>query len=117
MLNKEENLVMAVIAKECSKKESLLISPNDLKSLVGGADFTLDKLDKIISDLYTDGYFDLVLSERRGEKVYCIILTEKGKGYFRNKKLMKRNLIYRIGLSAALALFSFIIGMILRAIF
>ena len=117
MLNKEENAVMSTIAKECKEKDSLLISPSDLKSLLGGVDFTLDRLDKIVEDLYTDGYFDLVLSERRGEKVYCITLTEKGKGYFRNKKLMKRNLIYRIGLSAALALFSFIIGLILKAIF
>lgn len=117
MLNKSENKIMSVIAIECKDKPALLISPDDLKSLSGDKELSIAKIDKIVSDLYTDGYYDLILSNRQGQSVYCISLTEKGKGYLRNKKLMKRNLIYRLMLSAALALFSFIIGLILKAIF
>ncbi len=117
MLNRSENAVMSVIAVECKDKDALLLSPDDIKSLAGDKELTINKIDRIVNDLYTDGYYDLVLSERRGESVYCITLTEKGKGYLRNKKLMKRNLIYRLILSTALAIFSFIIGLILKAIF
>ncbi len=117
MLNKSENKIMSVIAKECNENSALLISPDDLKSLACEKELTNAKIDKIVNDLYTDGYYDLVLSNRQGQSVYCITLTEKGKGYLRNKKLMRRNLIYRVMLSAVLALFSFIIGLILKAIF
>ncbi len=117
MLSKQENKVMEKIYRECKEKDALLISPSDLKVIVGDSAISETQLDKIVSDLSTDGYFDLVYSDRRGEKVYCISLLEKGKGYFRNKIVMKRNLVYRIMLSASLALFSFIIGLILRKIF
>ncbi len=117
MLNQKENRVMSVIAVEAKDKNSVLLSSMDIKTLSGDKELKTSTIDKIVNDLCTDGYYDLVLSERRGERVYCITLTEKGKGFLRTKKLMKRNLIYRLALSALLALFSFIIGLILRAIF
>jgi DNA-binding MarR family transcriptional regulator len=117
MLNKTESKVMSVIYSSCSQRNSLLITPLDLKSLIGEGSLKEQELDKIVDDLYKDGYYDLVFSERRGEKVYCITLTEKGKGFNRNKKIMKRNILFRLTLSAGLALFSFIIGLILKAIF
>lgn len=117
MLSKKENAVMTVLAKECKNKDALLITPIDLKGFLTEENISTQNLDKIISDLYMDGYFDLVLSDRHGEKVYCITLTERGKGYLRNKKILKRNILFRLCLSAALALFSFIIGLILKAVF
>lgn len=117
MLSKTESKVMSVIFSSCSQKDALLITPLDLKNLTGEKGLREQELDKIVDDLYKDGYYDLVFSERRGEKVYCITLTEKGRGFNRNKKIMKRNILFRLALSAALALFSFIIGLILKAIF
>ena len=46
-----------------------------------------------------------------------ITLTEKGKGYIRSVKEFRRNLLFRLCLSAALAVFSFVIGLILKAVF
>ena len=117
MLIKTENKVMSAIYKECIKKNPLLITPRDLIKNVGEKGITPTVLEKVLTDLNMDGYFDLVYSDRHGETVYCISLTEKGKGFQRNKKVFKRNLIFRIGLSIALAFLSFIIGLILRAIF
>lgn len=117
MLTKTENKIMSVIYKECVKRDSLLVTPSDLISMSGDRSITLKTVDKIISDLNFDGYFDLVYSDRHGETVYCIALTEKGKGFERNRKVFKRNLIFRIGLTVALAFLSFIIGLILKAIF
>ena len=117
MLTKMENRVMSAVYKECIKKNPLLITPNDLINMVGEKGVTPTTLEKIMTDLNMDGYFDLVYSDRHGETVYCIALTEKGKGYNRNRKVLKRNLVYRRGLSVALAFLSFIIGLILKAIF
>ena len=117
MLTKTENKVMRVIYSECKKKGALLITPTDLIKLTGNGGLTYTSLEKIMKDLYMDGYFDLVYSDRKGETVYCVTLTEKGKGYLRKITVMKRNLLFRLGLSAVLALFSFLIGILLKAIF
>ena len=117
MLNKTESAVMLVLHGVCGERGATLISPVDLKRLVGADSIGLSMLDTVMTDLSSDGYFDLVYSDRKGERIYCVSLTEKGKGYIRERKVFKRNLVYRIGLSAVLALFSFLIGLILKAIF
>ena len=117
MLSKTENRVMSVLFSECKDKSALLISPTDLIKITGDKGLTQSKLDKIMSDLYMDGYFDLIYSDRRGETVYCITLTERGKGYMRGQKVMRRNLAFRLLLTVCLALLSFVIGLILKALF
>lgn len=117
MLNKTESRVMAVLNKECKERSALLISPIDLIKITGEKGLTQSKLEKIMNDLFIDGYFDLIYSDRHGERVYCLTLTEKGKGYMRSVKIMRRNLLFRLIITVGLALLSFVIGLILRAIF
>ncbi|MBQ3493498.1 MAG: hypothetical protein IJA88_05255 [Clostridia bacterium] len=117
MLNRLENKVMLSLSEQCKEKSSALICPLDLIKIVGEEKLNKTLLEKIMDDLYSDGYFDLIYSERHGEKVYCVTLTEKGKGYARNLKVMKRNLIFRLSTTVVFAIVSFIIGLILKAIF
>ena len=117
MLSKSENKVMRALIKMCGEKSSLLVSPVDLLSVLGNKELSQTNLEKIIQDLCSDGYFDLVYSDRRGEKVYCITILQKGQGYMRNQLLMRRNLVFRLALSVVLAVISFLIGLILKAIF
>ena len=77
MLSKTENKVMSVIYAECKDRRSFLISPIDLIKLSGVDKITLSEMERVVSDLQTDGYFDLVYSDMRGETVYCISLTQK----------------------------------------
>ena len=117
MLTKIENKVMKAVFNECGEKNATLISPADLLNIASIEGLSYTKLDDVVNALFLDGYFDLVYSVRHGEKVYCITLTEKGKGFLRSNKVMKRNLLFRLGLSFTLAVFSFVIGLILKAIF
>ncbi len=117
MLSKAEHKVMLALIKTCGSKSSVLISPVDLLSVLGAKEFTQTSLEKIIEDLSSDGYFDLVYSDRRGEKVYCITILQKGQGYTRNQMLMRRNLVFRLAITVVLAVVSFLIGLILKAIF
>ena len=117
MLSKKENRVMGVLYSAAKDKKSVLISPIDLLKLAGPDNVTLTELEKIVVALNQDGYYDLVYSDRHGETVYCITLTEKGKAYKRDALVMKRNLIFRLGLSVGLAVLSFLIGLILKAVF
>lgn len=116
MLTRTESKVMTAILKASGGRESLLISAQDVLSVIGGETTETD-VKKAVENLAEDGYFDLILSDRRGETVYCVTLKDKGKGYERSVKAFKRNLLYRLCLSAALAVFSFIIGLILKAVF
>ena len=117
MLNKTESRVMKALCLEGMSKGSYLISPTDLKRLSGIENIDEPVLDKLMADLCSDGYFDLVYSDRHGEKIYCVILTSKGKGYLRGERNKKRNLLFRLSLSVILAVVSFIVGIILKALF
>ncbi len=115
MLNRLENRVMSAIYFKCKSKNAVLIEKSSLAPIAG--ENGEEKLDKIVNDLYVDGFFDLIYTERQGEKVYCITLTEKGKGYPREAKLVRRTLTFKLIVSVGFAIFSFILGLILKAIF
>ena len=117
MLSKTENKVMLAVYGVCLERATQLISPVDLIRLSGVQGLTQNKLERIMEDLSSDGYFDLIYSDRRGERIYCVTLTDKGKGYSREKKVRKRYVLMRLCLTVSLAILSFIIGLILKAIF
>ena len=94
MLSRTESKVMNVLYKECKERSAFLISPIDLKKMSGTENLSNNGLERVVKDLHSDGYFDLVYSDRHGETVYCISLTEKGKAYLRNSKLLKRNVFF-----------------------
>ena len=88
MLSAREDAVLTAVLRFCGGKDCTLITPQDLlASLKKREGFTEDRL------------------------------HAKGQGYFRSKQVQKRNLFFRIGVTVALAAVSFVIGLILRAIF
>ena len=117
MLSGNEKKVMTAVYKMCSRKNPLLVSHKDLKSVANLTNIKSEEIEKIIENLANDGYFDLIFTERHGETIFCITLLKKGKAYQRRIKEFRRNLVFRIVLSAGLAVMSFIIGLILKAIF
>lgn len=117
MLNKTERKILNSLNETCGAKQTFLVSPIDLIKISSVKELNTEKLDRVLTELYMDGYFDLIVTDRHGEKVYCITLTEKAKGYARSVKVFKRNIIFRVCLTTALAVFSFLIGVILKRIF
>ena len=117
MLSKIEKKVMQLLYDHSKNKDAILISATDLFLQLGDKKISVSQIEKIIIDLNTDGYFDLVYSDRHGQVVYCISLTVKGKNFLRDQKLIKRNLIYKLVVTIVFAFISFIIGVILRKIF
>lgn len=117
MLSVIENKVMSAVYRACKERNCILISPNELINMSSMRGTTIFKLEQILQDLKKDGYFELVYSDRRGEKIYCITLTEKGKGYNRSVKVLRRSVLFKIALSTLLAIFSFLLGLVLKKIF
>ncbi len=118
MLNRKEKIVMRFIYDECNNKESCLLPFEKLFSFVNERkDIDEQELNKILTDLEYDDYFDVIYSERKGEKFICITMHNKGKGFLRELKQFKRTLYFKIALSLGGAVLAFILTKILVSIF
>ena len=117
MLESAKKKILAFLTKLCKERQSVLISPIDLLNNLSNIKISQEELEKKVIELSNEGYFDLVYSDRRGEKVYCITLLEKGKSYFRKERIERQNLVKRLFLTIGFAVVSFLVGVILKKIF
>lgn len=118
MLTRSENEIMRAVYDLCDGTDSCLISPAEILSLLPTKRrYSLEKIDSILKDLMRDGYFDLISSERKGEKMYVINLKEAGFSYKRAIAQRRRDIVFRITLAFIGALSTFIFGVILKSIF
>lgn len=118
MLNREENEIMRAVYELCGGKGCCLVSPYDLMSLLpAGRGYTAERVDKLLRSLELDDYFDLLGSDRKGERMYVITLHAKGEAYPRERLQMRRGIAFKIGLSAAGAVIAFLVGLLLRLAF
>lgn len=118
MLNKCEDEIMRAVYDLCDGTDSCLISPAEILSLLPAKrKYSFDKIDCVLKDLMHDGYFDLISSERRGEKMYVINMKEAGFSYKRTIAQRRRDIAFRISLAFIGALSTFIFGVIIKSIF
>ena len=109
---------MSAVFSLCDGTEGCLVSPYEILSLLPSRHkITPDVLDDILNALKCDGYFDLIESERKGEKMYVINLKENGFAYKRCAKQRQRDIMYKIMLAFIGAVTTFIFGLLLKAIF
>lgn len=118
MLSRRENLVMSAVYELCDGTDCCLISRSDILALLPKkANFTGSGLDDMLFALHVDGYFDLITSERKGERMYVITLKESGFAYGRTKAQRRRDVAFKIALAFIGAVATFVFGLILRGIF
>ncbi len=118
MLNRQENEVMNAVYEMCDGKESCLVSPLEIMSILPKKrKYTPEEVEKILRSLELDDYFDLIESDRKGEKMYVITLHANGLAYPRTRLQMRRDIAFKVGLSVAGAVITFVVGRILVAIF
>ncbi len=117
-LSRREKEVMEAVYDECGGREGCLVTPETLIDKISSkTKFSLAELLKILRLLELDDYFDLIESERRGEKIFCINLHTKGLAFKRDNQQKKRYLAFKIGLTVGLAVVSFLVSIILKNIF
>ena len=118
MLSRNEYEAMGAVYSLCDGTEGCLISPLDILSVLPAKrKYSVEKVEGILFDLMRDGYFDLITSERKGEKMYVINLKESGFAYKRNAKQRQRDIAFRIVLAFIGAAATFIFGLILKSLF
>lgn len=118
MLNRAESEVMQAVFELCDGTDGCMVSPLDVLSVLPAKkNYTLEKVESILYALHYDGYFDLILSYRKGEKTYVITLKENGFAFKRTVKQKQRDIYFRIFLALVGAVATFVFGLILNAIF
>ena len=118
MLSKCEDEIMRAVYDLCDGTEGCLISPSEIMSLLPSKRrYSIEKIDTVLHDLSLDGYFDLICSERKGEKMYVINLKEAGFSYKRTVAQRRRDVAFRVTLAFIGALSTFIFGLIIKSIF
>lgn len=118
MLSRNENEVMSAVYCLCDGTEGCLVSAADILSIMpANRHVSGEELDGILTTLQCDGYFDLIHSERKGERMYVINLKENGFAWKRTSKQKQRDISFRIFLAFLGALATFVFGLILHGLF
>lgn len=118
MAGRRENAVMRAVYELCDGCESCLVSGADILSLLPkSAKCNVDILDDVLLSLHSDGYLDIITSERKGEKMYVITLKENGVAFKRAQRKKQQDVYYKILLAFVGAFATFIFGLILNALF
>lgn len=118
MLNGREMEIMNAVYSLCHEKGICLISPAELLALLPPRKkYTEEQVDKILSNLALDDYFELLSSERKGEKMYVISLRANGYAFKRAYAQMQRDYAGKLLWAVASAIVAFLVGWVLKHIF
>ena len=117
MLNRRETEMMNAVYTLCHEKGVCLISPTELIALLPSRrKWTEERVEKILGELALDDYFELLSSERKGEKMYVISLRANGYAFKRYFAQMRRDAAVKIFWAVASAVVAFLVGLILKRI-
>lgn len=118
MLSKREREVMSAVYELCHDKGVCLIAPTELLSLLPKhKKYTEESLEGVLKALSMDDYFELLSSERKGEKMYVISLRSNGFAFKRYSAQVRRDAAMRIFWAVTSAVVAFIVGLVLKRIF
>ena len=118
-LDQKEKIVMKCLYDKCKDKLSQLIPAEEIikYSLNKKHSLSSYELDDIMTNLQKENYIDFVSSDSKKGLFYCVSLKSKGKFFLKDLKKQKRQNSFLIIRTVALAVLSFLIGVILKAIF
>ena len=118
MLSKRESEVMNAVYSLCHERGVCLISPAELMALLPvRKGYSEEKLEEVLNGLALDDYFELLSSERKGEKMYVLSLRTKGQAYRRYSLQQRRDVAVKMLLAVVSAVVAFVVGLILKRIF
>ena len=119
MLDKKEKIIMGYIYDNCEKGKSHLFSAQEIIDFIATRKhiLSLAELDDIIITLSKENMIDYVQSESKKGTMYCVSLKNRGYIFKKDLQKEKRYASWIILRTALLAVLSFIIGVLLKAIF
>ena len=118
MLSKKEKMIMQYILKESGNKDTCLLLPIDIEHALEPK-FKINQIETqaLLDGLVQENYINLVNSDKNGELIYCISILPKGKSFHREQHNVKKSWVNAVIRTVLLAVLSFVVGLILKAIF
>ena len=118
MLNRKEYEIMDAVYTLCQGREVCLVAPAEILALLSPRrKYTEEQVEKLLGELALDNYFELLSSERKGEKMYVISLHSSGYAYKRCELQRRRDFALKIGWAILSATIAFLVGWVLKMIF
>ena len=112
-------IVREIIKKEISEDVLITFDNHTLynKTYNNSAVKNEETLEKILDALALDDYFELLSSERKGEKMYVISLRANGYAFKRCFAQQRRDAAAKMLWAVASAIVAFFVGFVLKRIF
>ena len=108
---------MGAVFRLSEGKERFLAAPYELLSaLPPRQKFTEEKLYRALRSLELDGYFELIESERKGERVFVIIMHDAGRSFQRSDAARRRRVYYKIALTLLCGALSALVGILVKSL-
>ncbi len=118
MSNKRQRAVLKVVVDNCLNGDTCLMTNETIVAFCMQRKLVnLSNVKEVIKSLQLDGYIEVVYSSRKGEEIYCITLTSKGKNFKGEYKREIQSIKNRLLITILCACVSFIVGRILIALF
>lgn len=118
MLSRKERTLLACLHERCSARGGCLIMKEELLRLMQKKTaISAQELERLLKDLESDDYVDVVESERDDLLYYCVTLHTKGVYYKREIENLKRQIFFKVVLTVATALLGVLITKGLIALF
>lgn len=116
-LSKREQAVMSAVFQLSQGKDRFLVSPQEIiAQLPPRLKCDEERLCHELKSLELDGYFELLESDRKGERVFVVQMKDAGLSFRRSDAVRKRKMYYKIAATVALALLSALIGVLVRSL-
>ena len=118
MLSKKEKMILQYILNQSGNKDTCLLLPIDIEHAVEPK-YRINQIEAqaLLDGLVQENYINLVNSDKNGELIYCISILPKGKSFHREQHNVKKSWINAVVRTVLLAILSFVVGVILKAIF
>lgn len=118
MLNKKTKALMKVILDKAMPKDGVcLVNQIDLlKDIPYTIDFKRNDLEPSLKALMLEGYFEILDTDKKGEKYYCITMMPTGIELARRIANEKRAIKFKLVLTISGCLLSYILSQIILAI-
>lgn len=118
MLDKNEKRVLKFLIDKCSQKQVTLIHKEEIiREMSKNFALSLPALDDIMLSLTKDNYIDYISSNSKKGPTYCITLKNKAITFLKDEKKQKKHAYFIILRTVALAILSFVVGLILKVLF
>jgi len=118
MLSRKEKIVMSYILNSSNGKTTCLLSPLDvIHALEPKYSANEIEIQALLDGLSQENYISLVNSDKNGELIYCITILPKGRAFTREEKNIKKTWTNALIRTVILAVVSFVVGLILKALF